>query len=100
MYKYNILDNMLPKDLVELIRIYMVESKEMIKQRFQSTLFCIDYYGLQESFGNKIFCNGKIISMRSYGRGIVEYIKEELTEKNRKDTIKTIHDMIIIARAL
>ena len=87
-YKY--LEKILPYELEIMIYSFIWIDKKSIQNNFQRSLFCIDFYGIQKMLGRNIFLNGKIISITNYGKGIYEYIKEELTQKNRKDTINFI----------
>jgi len=87
---YKEIQKILPYDIEHLIYTFIWEDKNKINNKYQGSLFCIDYYGIQKDLGNNIFNKNKIIPIINYGKGIYEYSKEELTEKNRKDTINLI----------
>lgn len=90
-YKY--LEKKIPYELEMLIYSYLWEDINKINYKFQGSLFCIEYYGIQTTLGKQIFIKNKLLPIVNYGRGIYEYSKEELTEKNRKETIKMIKEL-------
>jgi hypothetical protein len=88
MYRYKVIEMMLPHDIALVVYSYNWKKREEITQTFQRSLFCIEYYGIQ----NNIWRNNKLIPIRELSRGISEYVNEELTQKNRNDTINMLRN--------
>lgn len=92
MYRYQIIEKLFPHDIATIVYSFNCKKKEEIKQNFQRSLFCIEYYGIQNNLGNNIWRNNRLVPIRDISKGIAEYVMEELTQKNRNDTINMLRN--------
>lgn len=90
MYQYKVIERMLPHDIALIVYSFNWKKREEVMQTFQRSLFCIEYYGIQNDKYGCIWKNRKLIPIREISRGVADYVKEELTQKNRNDTILTL----------